>query len=57
MKDTGALRGHLDLLDYRECQDHQGRKERADMLAQWGLQDSMAREALMGPLVERAHLD
>lgn len=57
MKDTEDLRGHLVLLDCRECQDHRGTKERVGMLAQWGLQDSMAHGVLRGPVVERAHLE
>lgn len=57
MKDLEALRGHRVLLDYRECQGHQGRKERVGMLVQWGLQDSQVQEGLKGPLGERAHLE
>lgn len=34
-----------------------GRKETVGTLAQWGLQDNMAHEALRGPLGERAHLE
>lgn len=57
MKDIEVLRGQLVPLDCRECQGHQGRKERAGMLARWGLQDSMAHEAPRAPLAERAYLD
>lgn len=57
MKDLEALREDLVLLDYRECQDHQGRKERVGMLAQWGLQDSRVHTVLKGQLGERAHLE